>query len=429
MLLLPLVHASSAAANDHDHGASGLHAKESAKPETEPVIPVDDEGQVAGYNKGHRNPIFVQSKDGLFRLDIGAYTQLRYNGVTRETPPAGDPRFDSGWVFARTRFLFQGRAGENINYELRLQISSEGEFNLLTAYVGYNFGDYGHNSRTNRGAWSLMIGQQFLAHMVDMWQYPEDKLTTEYSGVNYAFAIGVNDSVQAFFGKDRYRLWMAVSNGRFNPPIVAGSNGEIFGGDIRTGMVMFSGRGEVQLIGNDWTLYKDDLSRRTVDGRNPGLRLGVAGAYSLGVRDQQPQPDLAPPKNALQLTMDITAGGNGFQVLAQGVWNWFDDPTPTSRWGFMVRGGYFILEPWNVYAQYALVDPGTQTGYGQFNAVTLGTSWYPFPWSNRYRFSAEGGLLFNPISASLVSPNPTIGWLEDDQGNQYYCRLEVQFGF
>ena len=50
MLLLPLVHASSAAANDHDHGASGLHAKESAKPETEPVIPVDDEGQVAGYN-------------------------------------------------------------------------------------------------------------------------------------------------------------------------------------------------------------------------------------------------------------------------------------------------------------------------------------------------------------------------------------------
>jgi len=390
---------------------------------------VEDEGEVAGYHQGNLNPLFIQSKDGLFRLDLGAYTQLRYDGVTLETPAAGDPRFDSGWVFARTRFLFQGRAGENIHYELRMQISSEGAFNLLTAYVGYNFGDYRQRSRSNRGAWSLLIGQQFLAHMIDMWMYPQDILTTEYSGVNYAFAIGVNDAVQAFFGKDRYRLWMAVSNGRFNPPIVAGSPGEVFGGDIRTGMVMFSGRAEIQLLGNDWNLYNDQLSRPMNNSRSPGVKLGVAGAYSLGVRSQNPQPDPQPPKNALQMTTDLIAGGNGFQVLAQGVWNWFDDPSPTSRWGFMVQGGYFIREPWNVYARYALVDPGTQPGYGQYNAVTLGTSWYPFAWSNRYRFSAEGGLLFNPISASLVAPNPTIGWVASDQGSQYYFRLETQFGF
>jgi hypothetical protein len=355
---------------------------------------------------------------------------MRYNMVTLETPNAGDSRFDSGFVFARTRILFEGKMGPNINYELRLQINSEGQFNLLTAWAGYNFGDFRRKSRANEGAWSLMVGRQFIAHMIDDWHFPQNTLTTEYAGTNYAFTIGIVDGVQAFFGKDRYRLWMMVSSGRQNPSILSGSNGEVFGGSSRTGMVMFSGRSEIQLIGDNWNLYTDMVSRRNPANLIPGLRLGVAGAYSLGIRSEQPQPTPAVPKNAMQVTMDLTASASGWQVMAQGIWNWFDQPTPESRWGFMIQAGYFILEPWNVYIQYDLVDPGTQRDtFSQFNTLTLGTSWYPFDWSNRYRVSLEGGLLFNAISQSLVEPNPTIGWLAVDQGNQYYLRTELQFGF
>jgi hypothetical protein len=420
---------SSASANPPQSGASVLHAKEASKPPTD-TVPVEDVGEVAGFHKGNLNPFFIQSPDGEFRLNIGALTQMRYNMVTRETPNAGDSRFDSGFVFARTRIFFEGKAGHHVHYELRLQINSEGDFNLLTAYAGYNFGDYGYNSRKNKGAWNLTVGRQFLAHMIDNWTYPQDTLTTEYAGSNYAFAIGVVDGAQAFFGKDRYRLWLAVSSGRQNPPLVAGGTGEVFGGSLRTGQIMFSGRGEVQLVGDNWNLYNDQVSRRKDENRDPGLRFGAAAAYSLGIRSEQPQPDPVPPKNAIQITMDLTASGSGWQVLAQGIWNWFSDPSAESRWGFLIQGGYFILEPWNVYLRYDLVDPGTQGDiFGQYDAVTLGTSYYPFKWTNRYKVSIEGGLLFNAISQTLVGANPTIGWLATDQGSQYYLRTQLQFGF
>lgn len=383
-------------------------------------VPAADIGQTAGFHKGNLNPVFVQSKDGQFRLNLGIYTQARYNMVVRETPNPGDSRFDSGFVFARTRMLFEGKMGPNIHYEFRLQINSEGQLNLLTAYADYDF-----------GAWDISVGRQFIAHMIDDWHFPQNTLTTEYAGTNYAYTIGVVDGVQAFYGQDRFRFWSMVSSGRQDPSILSGGTGEAFGTDARTGMIMFSGRGEFQLIGNNWDLYNDQVSRRNPDHADPGLRLGVAAAYSAGTAGaNQTNPTPRVPKNAMQVTADLTASGSGWQVLTQGIWNWFDAPSPESRYGLLVQAGYFITEPWNVYAQYNLVDPGTQRDvYSQYNAVTLGTSLYPFNWSNRYRLSFEGGLLFNPISRTLVGANPTIGWLEADQGNQYYARTELQFGF
>lgn len=41
---------------------------------------------VAGFDKTNFNGFFVQSRDGQFRLNIGAYSQLRYNLVWREIP-------------------------------------------------------------------------------------------------------------------------------------------------------------------------------------------------------------------------------------------------------------------------------------------------------------------------------------------------------
>jgi len=37
--------------------------------------------------------------------------------------------------------------------------------------------------------------------------------------------------------------------------------------------------------------------------------------------------------------------------LTYGVWNWQAVGTAQSTWGFVVQGGYFILDPWQVYAR------------------------------------------------------------------------------
>ena len=69
--------------------APGLAAQEPAVvmdtiptgPEGETIVEVDPEeqGVEAGYEKNGWNGFFIRSKDGQFRLNIGAYTQIRYN--------------------------------------------------------------------------------------------------------------------------------------------------------------------------------------------------------------------------------------------------------------------------------------------------------------------------------------------------------------
>jgi hypothetical protein len=64
-----------------------------------------------------------------------------------------------------------------------------------------------------------------------------------------------------------------------------------------------------------------------------------------------------------------------------------------------------------------------------FKALTIGSSLFPFDWTNRYKVSVEGGLLFNAINQTLVEPTGVLGWLPADEGNQYYLRFQLQFGF
>jgi hypothetical protein len=148
-----------AAAQFAPSGGALLHSEEATKPPP-PVItepPADAEKEeikydIAGYDKGNFDGFFVQSRNGQFRLNIGAYSQLRYDLVWRETPPAGDRRFESGFVVPRTRFFFEGKMTDHIEYQLRIQIDDAGDFALLVAYAGYNFKNYHHRSANNGGA-------------------------------------------------------------------------------------------------------------------------------------------------------------------------------------------------------------------------------------------------------------------------------------
>ena len=115
--------------------------------------------------------------------------------------------------------------------------------------------------------------------------------------------------------------------------------------------------------------------------------------------------------------------------MAYGMWTWEAVGRLQSQWGFVAQAGYFIFEPWQVYAQYSLVDPGPIAGLVPYNALMLGTNAFPFNWTNRMKLTLEGALLFNPINSTLVTPNPLIGWLPADAGKQYYVRVQLQFGF
>jgi len=414
----------SAVAQFAPSGGAGLHAEESSEPPepsvTEPPADAEEEEEeevkhdIAGFDKANLNGFFVQSRDAEFRLNLGAYTQFRYNLSWLETPPAGEDDFNAGFLFARTRIFFEGHLTKAIEYQFRLNIDDTGNFALLVAYAGYNFKDYRHQSRHNHGAWNLRVGRQFIAITREDWMFPQDLLTTEYSAVDQVSAVGAADGLQAFVGKDRGRAWLAVSNG-------AGGSKDDFP-NIVASQVLLSARGEVQLLGDDWSVFNDLVGRR---GRAFGILLGVGSGYQISGPNAPP----GDPKHSGQVTVDLSVGGNGFQALAYGTWSWAAVGTLQSTWGFVAQGGYFIFDPWQVYARYELVDPGNIPDLITFHALTLGTNLFPLTWTNRIKLSVEGGLLFSAVNQTLVSPNGIIGWLPADEGNQYYLRFQLQFGF
>jgi len=422
----------SASAQFAPSGGALLHSEQAAPPAppvvvTEPPADTTDgadasdaaeqeqvKHDIAGFDKANFNGFFVQSRDEQFRLNIGAYTQFRYNLVWRETPPAGEPKFDSGFIAARSRFFFEGKMTDRIEYQLRFNIDGTGNFSLLIAYAGYNFKNYHHRAANNHGAWNLRVGRQFIAITREDWMFAQDTLTTEFSAVDQAFAVGTSDGLQAFYGRDLGRLWFALSNGS------AGGKEDF--PDNTTSQALLSARGEVQLLGDDWNVFNDLVGRK---GRPLGVLLGVGSGYAV----TGPNAVAFTPRHSGQVTVDLTVGGDGFQAMAYGMWNWEAVGGVRSTWGFVAQGGYFILEPWQVYAQYSLVHPGQIDGLIPFNALTLGTSAFPFTWTNRIKLSLEGALLFNAINSTLVNPNPVIGWLPADAGNQYSLRAQLQFGF
>ena len=277
---------------------------------------------VAGYAKGNFNGFYIQSRDGEFRLNLGAWAELRYELDWRETPPAGEKEFESGFSVPKSRFFFEGKLTDSIEYQLRLQIDDTGAFSLQVAYAGYNFKGYNLRPHRKGAFWNLRIGRQFIAMTRENWMNFSDLLTTYNSAVNYVFAVSVIDGVQGFYGRDHGRMWFAVSNG------LAGGN-EDFPND-ESSQVMLSSRGEVLFAGDDWNTFNDLVGRK---GRAFGVLLGIGSNYAISGAGNPSGRS----RHSGQTTVDVSVGGDGFQAMAYGLWTWEADGGVRSTWGFVAQ--------------------------------------------------------------------------------------------
>lgn len=129
---------------------------------------------------------------------------------------------------------------------------------------------------------------------------------------------------------------------------------------------------------------------------------------------------------------NISFNGNGYQaMLAASVTR--HGPTSGAsfnNYGLLVQGGYFFTTHLQTYAQYNLVSPGDQPGgLETFHSITAGVSYFPFSWTNRWKFSAEAAHLFDALNKTIVEPSGSLGWLPSDEDGQTYLRLQAQFGF
>lgn len=382
--------------------------------------PDDDqeiEHEVAGFEKGALNAFFIQSRSGRFRLNLGAFTQFRYTGNIRQSPGEIDgvqqDKYEGAFSIPRTRLFFEGLYSPGLGFHLRIDISDTGNASLIDAHLDLNFGELLKRQRTN-GFWLLRIGRFFRAVSRENWMFAQDLLGVDFTGVETVMGGGNGDGGQAFFALDRYRIWMSLT--------ADAAGGTATFPDPNT-TVTASTRSEYQVGKSEWSNWSDTIGR---PGRPFGVLFGAAAAYEYSQEDI----NFNNASHSGTVTADVSFSGNGFQTLTYGTVNWARVGGQLQYfWGFVTQGGYFLNKMWQLYAQYERVSPGNREGFGSYNALSIGSNVLPFMWTNRYRATIEGGILFNAIDSTLVPPTPMLGWLPAASGNQYRIRVQFVFGF
>lgn len=369
-----------------------------------PLPPPPD--SVAGFDPRATNGFFLRSPDGLFRLNIGAYTQIRYGINERQDAPPDEDRTTRGWSINRTRIFFEGGYGEDLGYHFRLNINDEGDADLIAAYGQWAFAP----------GWSIRLGEQFVALSREDWMYAQDVLGMEFSAHDFTFGIGSSFGAQLHRQEERSRWWLAISNGAFGGKSTFSSDDQAD--------VLVSGRAEWMLCGDDWSVWDDLVGRR---GRAEGVLLGLGGAYQGDWSDSGTKPE-----NAVQALGDVSFNGDGYQALLAGTLTAVDDDTEGwyNFYGFLLQGGYFVSDTVQLYTRYELISPGDAPGdLENFSAISCGVNFLPFDYSNRWKFTAEAGWLFSRLDHTIVAPSDSLGWLASDRSGQFSLRFQAQLGF
>lgn len=366
---------------------------------------------VAGYDTTSYHPLFIQSKDGLFKFNLGMYAQVRYNMNWRSGLPDTLDAFTRGYNMARTRIFFEGNLTKKFYYHFRMNINPSGNFELIVGYLQWNINPN----------WNLRVGRQFLALGLEDWMYPQDLAAMEFSAHDFTFAIWSSFGAQVgHVLSDKTRFWLSVGNG-------------VYGGRRsfpapKDSDVLFTGRFEWNVKGTGWGEWGDMVSRK---GRDFGILVGIAGAQLYRNDKESLKTDA---KTGTQVNLDFSLHGNGFHFFSHGNATFLSFQEGVSddftNYGFYSTFGYWLSRHWFPYIRYDVVSAGNQPGdYETYASPGIGLSYYPFNWTNRMRFTAEYNYLGATINNTLVQPDGQLGVTASDFGSQQHLRFQLQFGF
>jgi len=365
----------------------------------------------AGFDTTAYHPIFIQSSDGLFKLNLGMYTQFRYNMNWLGNTPDTTDQFNRGYNLARTRIFLEGDLTEKFYYHFRININPTGKVELMIAYLQWNL-----NKKMK-----LRVGKQYMALGREDWILPQDLATMEFSAHDFTYAIWTSFGIQFNHAPNNYfRYWASVGNGSY------GSRRAF--PDKNDSDVMLAGRVEWNVLGTNWGVWDDMLGRR---GRAFGILLGVGGASN-----QRFDKDalLTDSEKGTQLNVDLSVTGNGFQFFSQGSvtsLKYKNNVSPdVTVGGFYGTFGYWINKTVFPYIRYDFVGVGNVTSKTEsYTSPGVGISYYPFNWSNRIRVTAEYNYLGATLNNTIVEADGQLGLVASPFGKQQSLRFQLQFGF
>ena len=361
----------------------------------------------AGYDTTSSNGFYIQDHNqAKFRLNIGAWTQPRYNYNNKFNVPDSIQNSTKGYAMNDTRIFFTGKYTEKFGFRLVINVGEDGEFGIQQAQLTYTIKD----------KFILDLGKQFIASSREDWMDPSDLMAMQYSANDATFAMGSSFGALLYRKPvNNMRYWVSISNGLY------GYNRSISEGNESD--VMLGGRFEYQILGKNWQIWDDLLGRRN---RDKGILLGMSTNFLT-------QKESKVINKGAQVNVDASFNGNGFQAMVAGVWTGQfpgGGATNFSNYGFYLQGGYFVTKTVQVYGRYDFVSPGNQPGdFELYSAPGVGVSFLPFNFTNRWKITLEYNQMFSVMNKTIVPAGIGLGFIESDYRGQQSVRFQLQFGF
>ena len=360
----------------------------------------------AGFDTTSFNGFYIQDqKKAKFRLNFGVWTTPRYNYITLKNTPDSIQNIVKGYTINRTRIYLTGSYTEKLSFAIVTNIGGDGKYNLQQVYLSWAIND----------RYILNLGNQFVASSREDWMDPANILSMQCSANDAVFALGTSFGALLYSRpRNHMRWWVSLSNGLY------GWNRERT--QANQSDYMIGGRYEYALRGNDWTIWDDLVGRR---GRSTDILFGTAVNYV-----QQTYGKIK--DYALQVNLDATFNGNGYQVLVAGVWTrqYLENILGFNQYGLYMQGGYFFTNTFQAYARYDLVSPGNMGGNLEvYSAPGIGINIYPFHFTNKWKFTVEYNHLYSTMNKTIVAGDLPLGFVNSDYYGQRSFRFQLQFGF
>ena len=338
---------------------------------------------------------------------VGGAIQFRYDMNWRQDYP-GASNLTNGFQASNTTLWVGGTVHDSFEYYVQANFyASTGSLILQDAYVVRDVGE----------GWSLGAGQFCFPVLWEDYVDPWRLLDLDYSPTNNVFSPGRIQGVYLNYTGSEFRAWGAFDDG------VLTANTDYLS-PIEADYAL-TGRAELKFAG-DWDQF-DDLN----SFRNSEIAAKLGGAFhwqSGGNTVDTIDADI------LLATIDLCLEGNGCTAYASGIYRSIDaaGAATLNDWGFVVQGGYFVTEKWELFARYDVSHPddgsrpGDQTA---FNTFTLGANYFLIPDSEAVRFGFDICYFPDNQSESIVSPSTETGVLADDQDGQINLRAQIQMLF
>ncbi|UCD75515.1 MAG: hypothetical protein JSV91_01080 [Phycisphaerales bacterium] len=349
-----------------------------------------ENGVSAGYDDG----FFIASPDGEFVLEISGRVQMRYVWSHQDDSEEDDDR--SGFEMRRVKLGFDGTLPPGVDFSFTGAFDrDEGVAELEDATIEFSLEE---GTRIRLGRYRSPLQREYDVSS-------KRQLLVERSLIARAFKQDRTTGAGLKHEAESFRVALAFMD---SDPGFIGDQGW-----------QTSVRGELLLAG-EWKQLKDFTSFPDDD---PVAALGAGVLYR--------QDDLADPDesdfNLLRWTADVSIEFGGANLFAAVIGSHFDedDEDRLDQYGFVVQGGVFIADDWELFAQYVWGEAAGEAD--ELSLATIGFNRYVD--EHNLKWTGDIGYALNEVGDLWESSGA--GWREDTEGcdGQIVARLQVQLLF